>query len=130
MRTLGAPAGAFGSSYGDQSGLESRTSSLIVPLNFLSIESPPVLVQLRRHLEPLHACRRRHGWQMKRHGLDRSREREQAAILVVGTDRRHAVHADVHALGAAALRNLFVETHRANFLTVDRQRDLGGTTRL
>jgi hypothetical protein len=31
--TLGAPAGAFGGSNGDQSGTESRMSTLIVPLN-------------------------------------------------------------------------------------------------
>src|SRR5262245_46232514 len=37
MRTFGAPAGAVGSSYGLQSCFESRTSSLITPLNSLLI---------------------------------------------------------------------------------------------
>ena len=32
--TFGAPSGAFGSANADQSGLESRTSSLMTPLNF------------------------------------------------------------------------------------------------
>ena len=31
--TLGAPSGAFGAPNGDQSGTESRMSTLIVPLN-------------------------------------------------------------------------------------------------
>src|SRR5262245_27084598 len=35
IRMLGAPSGAFASVYGAQSGLESRTSSLITPLNLL-----------------------------------------------------------------------------------------------
>src|SRR5262245_48831330 len=38
IRILGAPSGALASVYGPQSGLESRTSSLITPLNlFLGI---------------------------------------------------------------------------------------------
>ena len=40
MRMFGAPAGAVGSVYGVQSGLESRTSSLIVPLNALVMAGP------------------------------------------------------------------------------------------
>src|SRR5208282_6907940 len=39
-RTFGAPAGAFGCSYGSQSGVEWRTSTLIVPLNGLLIVPP------------------------------------------------------------------------------------------
>src|SRR3990170_3019860 len=39
--TLGAPSGAFGGSKGDQSGTESRMSTLIVPLNGSLTMSPP-----------------------------------------------------------------------------------------
>ena len=41
--TLGAPSGAFGGSNGDQSGTESRMSTLIVPLNrsLTSLPLPP-----------------------------------------------------------------------------------------
>jgi hypothetical protein len=38
--TFGAPLGAFGCSYGSQSGLESRRSRLIVPLNGLLMTGP------------------------------------------------------------------------------------------
>src|SRR5262252_2679270 len=41
IRTFGAPLGAFFSSYGVQSGFESRTSSFMTPLNSAAI-SPPV----------------------------------------------------------------------------------------
>ena len=37
--TLGAPSGAFGCSYGPQSGTESRTSMLMTPLNGLAMVS-------------------------------------------------------------------------------------------
>src|SRR5262245_51910264 len=37
ISTLGAPFGAFLNSYGPQSAFESRTSSLIVPLNVRSL---------------------------------------------------------------------------------------------
>jgi uncharacterized membrane protein len=42
INTFGAPSGAFFSSYGVQSGFESRTSSLITPLN-ASVIAPPRL---------------------------------------------------------------------------------------
>src|SRR6266480_7542063 len=40
-RTLGAPSGAVGCSYGSQSGLESRISRLTTPLNGLVIGHSP-----------------------------------------------------------------------------------------
>src|SRR3954463_16575613 len=40
MRTLGEPSGARGGMYGSQSGTESRTSTLIFPLNGRGIGSP------------------------------------------------------------------------------------------
>src|SRR3954451_7716305 len=40
MRTLGEPSGARGGMYGSQSGTESRTSTLIFPLNGSGIVSP------------------------------------------------------------------------------------------
>ena len=43
-RTFGAPSGALGGSNGDQSGSESRMSTLIVPLNGLVISFLPRLV--------------------------------------------------------------------------------------
>ncbi len=38
--TFGAPSGAFGGSNGDQSGSESRMSTLMTPLNGAAIDSP------------------------------------------------------------------------------------------
>jgi hypothetical protein len=40
IRTFGAPLGASFNVYGVQSGFESRTSSLIVPLNFFAMRPP------------------------------------------------------------------------------------------
>src|SRR3954451_4798575 len=40
-RTLGAPSGATGCRYGSQSGTESRSSMLIVPLNSLLMSVAP-----------------------------------------------------------------------------------------
>src|SRR3954449_12686827 len=52
--TLGAPSGALGGSKGDQSGTESRMSTLIVPLNGVMDRSLPP--PSRRRIIPFGGC--------------------------------------------------------------------------
>src|SRR3954451_20107748 len=59
--TLGAPSGAFGGSNGDQSGTESRMSTLIVPLN-CSLTTLPPRLKTSRWLPRRDHSEIRRGW--------------------------------------------------------------------
>src|SRR5262245_61870228 len=86
------------------------------------------LIHLRAHLEPFHAGGLLVRPERERHRLDRAGEREQPLLLVVVAHRRHAIHANVHRLGAAPHRDLFVDAASRDLLAIDRERDVGGRT--
>src|SRR5262245_47906354 len=66
----------------------------------------------------------------KSHRADGAGEWEQPLLLVVGAHRRDTIHAHVHGLGAAALRNLFLDPQLSSLLAINHKRDIGRTTGL
>src|SRR3954465_11351335 len=82
--TFGAPSGAFGGSNGDQSGTESRISTLILPLNGLLICAPLASPRFRR---PRLACRTaRHSATAADRASPRTGDRVDAARWRAPTD--------------------------------------------
>src|SRR3954467_7795912 len=80
-RTLGEPGGAFGCSYGAQSGVESRMSRLMVPLNGVLMRSPGEVWQ---------NCLRDH----QRRGDSASSEADEVDHRRISDDRRIPVDPD------------------------------------